>query len=207
MLVVSTSVNGNTSASCRSCIITSTCEASIQFQTNSLSSSDVTSWTSCLSSCGPKKGKTKVRNWWVSLEGRIHQQKAVEQLQIFGAAAGFDDAHETEDLHPNPTPRLPLPHIQLQFWVHQLGGSCTSADIKKLWSLSELLYHKCVFWKPKKNCWNEHPSTDVINWREKWWQKSKRSCIFENLKIPQSLLIWNLKNQHLPKLHCDKMHF
>ena len=141
------------------------------------------------------------------MEGRIHQQKAVEQLQIFGAAAGFDDAHETEDLHPKPTPRLPLPHIQLQFWVHQLGGSCTSADIKKLWSLSELLYHKCVFWKPKKNCWNEHPSKDVIVWREKWRQKSKRSCIFEILKIPQSLLIWNLKNQHLPKLHCDKMHF
>ena len=116
------------------------------------------------------------------MEGRIHQQKAVEQLQIFGAAAGFDDAHETEDLHPNPTPRLPLPHIQLQFWVHQLGGSCTSADIKKLWSLSELLYHKCVFWKPKKNCWNEHPSKDVIDWREKWWQKSKRSCIFENFE-------------------------
>ena len=51
----SSSVNGNTSASCRSCIITSTCEASIQFQTNSLSSSDVTSWTSCRSSCGPTK--------------------------------------------------------------------------------------------------------------------------------------------------------
>ena len=48
MLVVSSSVNGNTSASCSSCIITSTREASIQFQTKSLSSSDVCQGRTCV---------------------------------------------------------------------------------------------------------------------------------------------------------------
>ena len=95
------------------------------------------------------------------MDGRIHQQKAVKQLQIFGAAAGFDDAHETEDLHPNPTPRLPPPPHPTAILGSPVGRKLyVSRHQKALITLWIVISQMCLLkaqekllkWTPLKRC-------------------------------------------------------
>ena len=207
MLVVSSSVNGNTSASCSSCIITSTCEASIQFQTKSLSSSDVTSWTSCRSSCGlTKEIQNKEIGGYPWKVGYINKKpssscKYLELQQVLMMPM------KPKICTPIQQPGSPSPTSNCNF-----GFTSWEEAVRQPTSKSFDHSLNCYI----TNVSSESPRKTVeMNTPQKMWLidgksggKNRRDRVYlKILKIPQSLLIWNLKNQHLPKLHCDKMHF